>query len=188
MENEGKEFIEFDKKQYNSSIYKYCYKHFFIDNKYYRNNLVLKYLNHTLAHFQRKTRIKRKPPYPLYHGSALFSITNQFANYIVNIKDEIINDYKNTLACDEVFLQSIVMQSKFKDNIYKFEKKLNGNLRYIDKNTTDRQKNSPYVFKFKDFDRLMQLDSDLIFARKFSENEDMEIVMSIKSAVLSNSR
>lgn len=102
--NSGIEFIDFNPKMYDFAMYKKGYFHFFVDNKYFRTNMFVKIINHSLVRLQKLIGISRKMSMQLYHGSALFSITDNFARYILENKLKIIQEYKFTLACDEVFI------------------------------------------------------------------------------------
>ena len=58
----------------------------------------------------------------LYQGSALFSITGEFAKYLLSKKDEIYHRFRYSLAADECFIQTIAMKSPFKDKICGIDK------------------------------------------------------------------
>ncbi|MDB1921722.1 beta-1,6-N-acetylglucosaminyltransferase [Clostridium tertium] len=183
-ENYGKEFIEFSVSNTNSqefAKYKKCYYHFFTDNKFFRTNKIVKLLNHSIASIQRYLKIMRKDEI-VYHGSALFSITHEFATYLISLKDVIRKEYKYTLACDEVFIQTIIMNSKFKNNINHYEEKHISNARYID--WENKKRNSPNSFKLKDYDKLINLPHYICFARKFEETVDFQIVEKIRDYVM----
>lgn len=166
--NNGKEFIGFNPSQYEFAKYKAKYYHFFVENKYFRNGKFIKIANHSLAHMQKILKIERNTNIRYYHGSALFSITDEFARYVLSREKVISKLFKYTLACDEVFLQTIVMDSIFKDRLYKFEIPSKGNLRYIDW-SRQSQKNSPWVFTINELDKLTNAPDDLLFARKFND-------------------
>lgn len=188
-DNYGKEFIEFtsltqDSKGKGFAIYKKCYYHFFTDNKFFRKNKIIKLLNHSLAHIQKALKIQRKSE-NVYRGSALFSITHDFASYLISLKDIISKEYKFTLACDEVFIQTIIMNSKFKDNINNLGEQIISNSRYID--WENKKGNSPNTFKLKDYDKLITLPDNICFARKFEETVDLQIAEKIKSYIMDKS-
>lgn len=176
------QFLEFEKDAYEFSKYKKSYYHFFVENNYFRTNKLFKVLNHGLAKVQEILRIKRRESKQLYAGSALYSITNEFANYLVERKDQILKEYRWTLSCDEVYLQTEIMASPFKDDINAFEVMMYGNARYIEwKNRNNT--NSPTVFTMDDYQRLINADEGLLFARKFSENESMQLVEMIFQSI-----
>ena len=130
----------------------------------------MKAANHGLVRLQRLLGISRKDR-KLYHGSALFSITHNFAQYVIFRETAIEKRYRYTLAADEVFLQTELYHSPFGKAIYHFERR-DGNVRYID--WSRRNGSSPYTFSTEDFDDLSSRQNEL-FARKFDEAK-LEIV------------
>lgn len=174
--NKGYEFIAFNPDKYRQAQYKKYYYHFLVDNRFYRNNKVLIMLNHALAYIQKAIGIQRDKTNQLYSGSALFSITEDFARYVLKHKREILHEYKHTLACDEVFLHTLIMKSEFKRNIYTSENPYKCNARYIDRDSPHRQRNSPVIFTIDDFGTLINAGEGIMFARKFDQNIDIDVV------------
>lgn len=164
-ENSGKEFVEFAPGSYEFAKYKCDYWHLFVENEKYRENKALKVANHGFVRLQRLLGISRKDR-KLYHGSALFSITHDFAQYVIARETAIEKRYRYTLAADEVFLQTELYHSPFQKAIYHFEQK-DGNVRYIDWDR--RSGSSPHTFGVEDFDILCARQTEM-FARKFDEN------------------
>lgn len=173
IKNDGKEFI---------SIHDVEFKDYFRINYYFIEkimarrekilaNILLRKCQNFLLKIQRMFLIKRNKNYNFYKGSNWFSITNEFAKYVIDNEKEIEKRYKYTFCADEIFLQSLIMNSKFKDNIYKFlnEKKTEAAMRYI-----DWERGAPYTFKEEDYNLL--INSEMLFARKFSEKVDREII------------
>ncbi len=112
----------------------------------------------------------------LKFGSNWFSITHEFASYILENEDKINRCGKYTLCGDEVFLHSLIFNSIYSNNIYldkDLETDINtrSNMRYI-----DWKRGSPYTFKEIDYEEL--IESDFLFARKFDVSE-MEVVKMI---------
>ena len=134
-------------------------------------NILLRKCHNFLLKIQKMFLIKRNKNYNFYKGSNWFSITNEFAKYVIDNEKEIEERYKYTFCADEIFLQSLIMNSKFKDNIYKFlnEKNTEAAMRYI-----DWERGAPYTFKEEDYNLL--INSEMLFARKFSEKVDREII------------
>lgn len=111
----------------------------------------------------------------LKYGSQWFSITNEFAEYILENEGAIKDTYKLTMCPDEIFLQTMLYNSHFKAFIYqyKYQKDERGNMREIDwKRTLDPA--HPHIWRMEDLDDLRT--SDMLFARKFSENVDRDII------------
>ena len=81
-------------------------------------------------------------------------------------------------ACDELFLQTLVFDSPFRDNLY-YD---NDAGRYYNMRFIDFQRGNPYVFRESDFDML--LNRQELFARKFDWNTDNKIVEKISKSIL----
>ena len=78
--------------------------------------------------------------------------------------------YRLSNCADEIFLQTIVYNSKFKDKIYHESEDEHQNIkRHIDWN-----RGEPYVFTIDDYQEL--LNSSAFFARKFSSSKDHKII------------
>lgn len=107
------------------------------------------------------------------YGANWVSITDDFVNYILSKEDWVKKIFKYSLCGDELFIQTLLVNSPFKDNVYCKRKSLNFNgnpcLRYI-----DWEHGNPYVFKNNDFGKLKK--SNMMFARKFDINKYPEIV------------
>ncbi len=114
---------------------------------------------------QRKLMVNRVADYPfmIYKGTNWFSINHELAQYVVSRKKEIKKYFSKSLCADELFLQSISQDSPFKDKI------IPNTLRAI-----DWKRGQPYTYRKEDFSLLME--SDKLFARKFSTDVDSEII------------
>lgn len=179
--NNGKNFIDFDPRPDKFSNYKVMCNHFFVDTRLYRKCKLLRLLNHFFARLQ-KPHIDMKVDY--YQGSALFSISRSFAEYLLNIEENIEREYNRSLGADEVFLCTEFMRSEFKDTL--FEKReqivqLISNGRMIDWKRSVNS--SPHTFTIEDVRMIDDgiNENSCMFARKFSEKVDMEIVRYIQA-------
>lgn len=99
----------------------------------------------------------------IYKGPNWFSITHDLACYVLEAKDEIKRKFKYGLCVDELFLQTVAMNSPYRKNIVK------SCLRYI-----DWDRGTPYTWTHEDYDSLMA--SSAMFARKFSYINEREVV------------
>ena len=107
-----------------------------------------------------------------FHGSQWFSITDDLVRELLKEKCQIEKLYKNTNCCDEVFLQTFIANNnKWLSKLYasKFDEDCHANMRKI-----DWSRGGPYVWRKEDFEEL--IDSDCMFARKFDEKIDLEII------------
>ncbi|WP_461215923.1 beta-1,6-N-acetylglucosaminyltransferase [Lacticaseibacillus sp. GG6-2] len=118
-----------------------------------------------VEHIMRVNRLRHvKSISQIGKGSQWFSITDDFAKYIISRKDLIKQLCKDTRAPDEVFIQTLALNSEFKDRIAYMDQ---GNLRYIRWETG----NSPQFLSHDDLD--VMLRSDKLFARKFGDSSEM---------------
>lgn len=164
--NQGTEFVHFDTKVPNNNSERYNYY-------YFQNYKIpfIKRINRLVFLFQEKFSLVRKDrQYNHYKGANWFSITDKLAQYVVSQKDNILKEYKYTWCCDEVFLQTLVMNSEFCNNLTEcaFDNDYHSCLRYIDWN-----RGKPYTFTSDDFEEL--INSDYLFARKFTSNNNEKL-------------
>lgn len=174
-EHGGKEFIHFGTRQYQKDIRKrYDVYHFFSkqlgrkrDKKFW-----VDVETYSLA-IQRRLHIDRtkKLSFSVYGGANWCSITNGLAEYIAAHYKKYKKAFRWTQNSDELICQTIVMDSPFRKNLYMsgFDDDHRACARYI-----DWERGAPYVFRMDDLDDL--LSSECMFARKFDENVDREII------------
>lgn len=164
-QNAGKEFIHFETVHLSGADRNKIYR-FYPFQKYIGNKKnMLYYLQNILVKIQIFTGIHRKIQIDKFaKGSNWFSITSDFANYIVQQEDWIKRTFRYTLCCDEIFIQTLVLQSNYKDRLYKatFDDDYTANMRKI---FWRRGKSSPRYIKNEDIQVL--IESKRIFARKF---------------------
>lgn len=170
--NKDKEFVHIDKVQDEKEINKRVSKYFVFIDKYGRKNKILNQIQNGLIIVQKFLNINRikKENRKFYKGSNWFSITNDFANYIIENEPWIFDTFKKTKCCDEIFVQTLLMNSKYRKNLYYSEEEQRYScLRYVDWN-----RGNPYVFTIEDYQLL--LSSECIFARKFDLKKDEKIL------------
>lgn len=113
----------------------------------------------------------KKQNVEFYMGSQWFSITHAFAQEIISREQWIKKTFRYTSCADEIFVQTIIMNSKFSANLVKNK--------FCDDNANNQRaidwsRGTPYVFRKEDFDELMK--SECCFARKFNPDIDSEII------------
>lgn len=175
-ENDGLEFIHFCTKEQALNVKNRVENYHFMrwcktPNRYV--NAIGNRANLLAQIVQKKTKFKRKWDLDkeLQYGSNWFSITNELAEYVVSQEGWINKYFKYTRCADEIFLQTLVYNSKFKDNLY--YNKMDDNYVSCVRNI-DWKRGAPYVFKKCDFEEL--INSDKYFARKFSSHVDNKII------------
>jgi hypothetical protein len=177
-ENNGKEFVEIDRSRDAMACGKAWYRHYFCHNRFFRKKRVVKILNFGLVEIQKILSIRKNTDIALYHGSALYSITGECARYVLSREKEIYRRFRWTLAGDEVFMQTILMSSRFKDRIYGIDSPKSENARLIDRTRPDG-KNSPHIWRIGELSVFRDKPANKMFARKFDQNRDVEIVKAL---------
>ena len=131
--------------------------------------------------------IRKNLDIDLYQGSALFSITGECAKYVETQIPNIRKRFRYSLAADEVFLQTILMSSPFRDKIMDINLVTSSNARLIDRSRPDG-KNSPHIWRKQELDYLLSLPSNYCFARKFDEKVDFEAAQLIYNHFLNEGK
>ena len=111
-------------------------------------------------------------------GTNWFSITGDFAKYIVSQADRVEQLFAYCYCGDEVFVQTMLVNSPFAANLYMPNC---NNDQMACARLIDWERGRPYVFRMADYDEIMQ--SPAMFARKFSMQADSEIVKAIQAAL-----
>lgn len=168
IKNAGKEFIHFCSDDFSKMVYpgrlltkcpllKRCGR---TRNFWYYINLLL-----SLAQrgFYKITKPKWSAEKYLA-GSMFFSITEDFAKHLIKCKPEVYKMYKYSLSPDESFVQTVVFNSRFRDNLYIKERSgdIRGNMRYID--WTKGSNGSPTTITVQEVPAA--LASGMLFTRK----------------------
>jgi hypothetical protein len=184
--NAGKEFIMFNKSEYRPQTVKEKFLSLFRASIEERGNyrffaqrhlnwqrmkslsdLILGGTGRILLAFQKIFHITCNNDITIYHGADWFSITHDLVGLILEKEIWIEKHFHISFCPSEFFVQTIVMDSGLKENIYE-----NGFMRHIDWNRSKSE--IPYIFKIADYEELV--NSDNFFARKFSTLVDKEII------------
>lgn len=134
--------------------------------------------NHIFKGLQMLVGFKINRNVNFHYGSQWFSITDELARYVVEKEPWIYNVFSHTSICDEVFLPTIVCDSRFRDRIFvptpvsAGESNL-GNMRLIDWSRGDSIRH-PWTFRSDDMPLLESVDH--LWARKFDETVDPVII------------
>ena len=108
-------------------------------------------------------------------GSSWFSITDDFTRYVLSHQEWIETHFSHSKCADELFLQTLVYQSPFKEELssYCFNDTPLSNMRKIDWSQTKRNPN-PEIWTVTDYNRL--INTEHLFARKFDLAIDSEVI------------
>jgi len=187
--NQGKEFLQFGSTTIPKHITEW-YSYFYILQRYlhltkskYLNKFI-KLTQLVIIRLQKSLFINRnREGIRFQKGANWFSITHNFATYAIQQESWIKKSLSFTQSPDEIFMQTILINSEFCRNLY--DNRMNDNyracMRYI-----DWKRGNPYIFKFEDFDTLM--NSEFLFARKFNSEIDFMIIKKISNYLESISK
>jgi len=104
----------------------------------------------------------------LYFGSNWIGITQQCLSYLikyVNNNPDFYDAFKNSVCGDELFFQTIIMNSSFSKSI------IPSGIMFVD--WTDKGSH-PRILQNEDFDELLNISRSYLFARKFSISLDFQ--------------
>lgn len=181
-ENFGKEFVHFTgHPPISDNIYsRYKYYHYF--KKYIRSNSLLKrvflgvFCENLSIYLQKLFKVDRLKDFRnvLCYGSNWCSVTHELVEFTLKYYDAILPTIKYTFAPDEMLMQTICYNTYFKERLYNtdFNDDYHSCMRSVDWN-----RGNPYTYKLADFDNL--INSDYLFARKFDQRTDNEIINKI---------
>lgn len=153
--------------------YKTRYYHFFVKS--------LSDTNHSFSHYwhyflhglairiQKWMGIKRTYPFELKKSLHFASITHEFLTYLLSRKAFIKKTFAHTLCADEIFLQSILWNSPFRNNLYT---RADGGVGSMRKVVWVNHK--AYIWKKDDIDSLLSFPE--LFALKFT-SQDPELLL-----------
>ncbi len=147
--------------------------------KAYRNSKPLKAFSELLVLFQRICGVKlsksfEKDGWHFYDGWNWFSVTDKFVKYVLANEKTIEKIFHRAKAPDEMFLQTLIMNSPFKDRLACIDDRCKASMRLI-----DWKRGKPYIYREEDFEELVS--SPYLFARKFDERLDGRIIDKICS-------
>lgn len=114
-------------------------------------------------------------------GSQWFSITHDLARYVLSRERWIRRHFCKGLAADELFLQTLVWSSDFKERLYRpnDDGDYHSCMRFV-----DWTRGEPYVFCDGDYDEL--IGSDFLFARKFDIRSERALCERIAAHALAD--
>lgn len=140
--------------------------------------LLLNKLRNLAVDFQRHLGIKRKIDNTDFRkGANWFSITDEFARYVLSHRAWIIKTFSHIISSDELVLQTLIWNSPYKGTIHNIRDEYEGCMRAIDWN-----RGTPYVWRNRDYNELIA--SDKLFARKFDSKVDRDIIDTIFKRVV----
>lgn len=152
---------------------------FWADIKIQRYSYSFRRLNRFIHKLQHVLKYKRKLKYEFYGGFNWFTLSHEAVSYIINFVTKnkaYLKAYRYTSCADEIFIQTILMNSPLKGNV------INESLRYI--NWADGPE-YPKILRMEDCNLLITSER-IFFARKFDMNVDNRVVSELLAFVTKN--
>ncbi len=149
---------------------RYKFYHNIVNNitfiKFNPRNRYYMFINSCLIKLQKIFKTNRQfiKGYNPYSGANWFNINIELAKYIISMYPKTRKYFKFVQFPDEMYVQSIVMNSKYKNTIN------NKLLRYVDWVTGPEE---PRILTYEDYEKI--INSDNIFARKLDYNKDTKL-------------
>ena len=116
-----------------------------------------------------RTKKRNTENWTLVDGWDWFSITNDFAEYVLKQEDVVKRLFQYAKCPSEMAFQTVLFNSPFRDKLFDMSDLQKAAARLI-----DWKRGRPYVFRSTDFNEL--INSPFMFARKFDENIDSRII------------
>lgn len=176
---QGTEFVHFDAKSVDPETYERVSKYAFFSSREKNKFEKVMYRLTMLVQFW----IDRGRLYGIQYqkGANWFSITDDCARYIVSRRKRVERVFHRTRCGDEFFIQTIIVNSGFEKKLYR--PNFNDSYKTI-RYCIDWKRGNPYVFRKEDYTMLKA--SGMLFARKFDEDTDSEIIKMIEWSITNN--
>ncbi|MDO4189717.1 MAG: beta-1,6-N-acetylglucosaminyltransferase [Lachnospiraceae bacterium] len=113
--------------------------------------------------------------YGICKSQQWFSITQEFARYVVEQRPFIEDFVRFTSCSDEMFLGTVLVNSPFKDQLFLEYDRTGNHVRLIDRDRAEGA--SPHTWLMEDWEIIEK--SPYFWARKFDMNKDSEIIEKI---------
>lgn len=139
--------------------------HMFPDD--FRNKYLYKHILRKICLMaQKATGYHRNRNITFRKGPQWWSITSQLAQHVCRHREEISKIYNHTFCPDEIFMQTLVWNSPFKDQVAAKDSEFIGCRRFI-------KWEANMIAPLTEADIPSMQSSPCWFARKFSENQDL---------------
>ncbi len=187
LENDDKEYLSYHLSGENGDDFLYKLKIYYpllgiVGKGYFEGNSLKAKIGRKLGIWQRSLdhyqeahnvdRTRKNKDIVFYKGDQWFSITHDFAEYVLKHKSQILKTYSMTNGPDEIFMATAAMNSSFSHRV------VNNSFREI-----DWERGTPYEFKLSDLEELKS--SDKLFARKILYSKEPELVEALSEYIQS---
>lgn len=169
----NKQFVAMDDDVLKVNMHRVKYYWMFQEKCGYQKKNIYNVINKIFICIQKLFKVNRIKESTVEYGlgSNWSSITDSFARYIVKNEEYILDLFLNTVCSDEMFIQTLILQSPYKKDIFSNVEPNIANMRYI---CFENDKASPINIGIANIEEI--LASDFIFARKFDLNTHEDAV------------
>lgn len=178
-EYNGKEFLDIEIEDNDRHTRARC-RYYWLFQKYnarHSKKTIFNLLEGISVRIQRTLKLSRiSDEIEIKKGANWFSITGAFAKYIVSLDEKIKKHFKYTFCADEVFMQTILYNSDFRKNLF-----ISTDGDPVNRRLIDWKRGNPYVFRKEDIDMIK--NSNCLFARKFDNDIDSDIISEIDELI-----
>lgn len=171
----GKEFVDIADDPFNSGEAEYRTRYWHLFCRHFNaKNILIRYgariLRRVLVDMQRLVGYQRDwDGMTIRKGAQWCSISGEFCAYLLERKEYLMRIFRHVPAVDEIFIQTMLWNSPFRERKYVGEEGISTNFRAI-----DWGRGNPYVWRMEDLPGL--LNGKMLFARKFSVKVDKHII------------
>lgn len=173
QEHAGQNFMEIDKNAMATGEFLVRIKYYYLfqniigknqmaPNPTFRMRLLMK-VQAFFLRLQKLVRFQRRGSIPPYKGANWVSITDDLLQYVLACENRIRKMFRYTLCADEIFLQSIAMDSPYRDTV------VENYYREI-----DWSEGRPHIYRKEEIPQLLR--SPAFFARKFDMTVDPDAI------------
>lgn len=187
LDNKDIEFVHFaPEKDRKNMMFRYKYRCFFTkhlrDGGIYRIYNLINKIGLLIQKVLKLDKTKNEK-IKIMFGANWFTITDDFAKYILSKKSWILDRFKYSISGDEEVVQTLIYNNpKYYKKIFMKKEIQKNNDHIACMRKIDWNRGKPYVWTIDDFQELMQ--SKCLFARKFDIEKDKVIVDKIYNTLI----
>ena len=158
------EFIGFSQNVNSAEIEWRSQNYFLFATDFKSNSILKRVFRKAFISMQRIMGYRRNGDMNIKKGPQWWSVTDDFARYILANQKYITTHFNHTYCPDEMVFQSMCWNSPFREKIYDSENEFRGCLRYI-----PWENGSIRSFREDDFEAMSK--SEALFGRKFTNDD-----------------
>lgn len=157
------------------------YRHYFIakwrQKSHWKSVFYIK-LRKTLISLQKVCGMSVKPDMEIKKGADWYSITHDAVKYMLSQEEHFRKYFFRSYCPTEFFPQTVLWNSPFRNQLFNLDK---NDENAEDMRQIDWERGSPYTYKIEDKEILLK--SPYMFARKFDEKTDSNIIQFLENYV-----